>query len=446
MIRNRLLILSVALVMFAFAAACRDAAPLVGEDAGATPAAGTATASAGDAPTPDGSSTPEPLPAGIQQIFDRISELRGLPQPPQLRAELIARSDLPALLDSLLTSDDRQWFAQTTTLYRLLGTLANDQDYLTVYQGFGAGSVLGLYSPPDDQLWVVHDDGEELDFEHLPREEEATLAHELVHALQDYNFKLDEVYERLSSDLDRNLAWTAVVEGDANTFEGQYTKKYLFLPAGGGRYLLASLPLQTTPPAIQRELYFPYTTGADFVKAVVASDGSAPINEMLKDGPAATSIVMHPSLRTSGWAPQAVSLPDLSGALGAGWSMESSGTFGEFQVKNFLQDAIGASTAAKAADGWAGDHYAVYRNGDATAATFRIRFASEPEAGEFADALQKVSISRKATVTTNAGLTLSRAADGDVTATSTVSGADVLFAIGSDEGTAKMAMEALLHG
>ncbi|KAA0237720.1 hypothetical protein EDM76_06070, partial [bacterium] len=157
--------LALALVLVPALAACSGktlADPSPGPDATST-----ATTGATATPTPAGTPGSE-LPPSLRQVLADAATARNLPPPSTLKAELVARSRLPALLESLLTDEDRRWFAQTTTLYRLLGHLRKDQDYLTVWQSFGSDSIIGLYSPIHDQLWVVHDDGATIDFDNLP--------------------------------------------------------------------------------------------------------------------------------------------------------------------------------------------------------------------------------------------------------------------------------------
>lgn len=391
--------------------------------------------------------TPAPLAPGLQKALDNTATVRGLSAPASLRVELVARSKLPALLESLLTDTDRRWFANTTTLYRLLGHLRADQDYLTIYQGFGSDAVLGLYSPVDDALWVVHEDDKVVDFDNLPKDLAETLAHEFIHALQDFHFKLDASYEQTIDDLDRQLALSSVVEGDAVTHEAIYSQRFLALPGAGRAFLLGGSTLAAEVPAsISRELFFPYTTGADWVRTIVRNEGAKAIDAMLANPPIATALILHPDLRTSGWQPRAVVLPDLAPALGAGWKRESGGTFGEFQVRNYLQLRIRASEAASAAAGWDGDHYDVYVNGGRSVAAFRLAFKDAAEAKAFVEAQDKLLLAARGEPTSDGRVVIAKTGDGNVTARAVSSGSEVVFVIASSEEFARKAIAALMGG
>jgi hypothetical protein len=435
------LLLGLVLATPVILAACSDRDS--GDSPGDTPSDRSTPTSAPTLPP----STPGPLSPGLQKLMDEVASVRGLPGPSQLEVNLIARSELAALLDSLLTDEDREWFRNTTTLYRLLGHFRDDQDYETIYKNFGTGSVLGLYSPLHDALWVVHDDGETLDLENLPSSHKETLVHELVHAIQDYNFKLDELYLATVDDLDRGLAYTSAVEGDAVSTEQEHTRKF-GLRFGPGRVWLATgglAAMQEVPPSIVRELLFPYTTGVDWIREV-RRDGTAAVDAVIRDPPRGTVYVLHPDLLAEGFEPAAVELPDLGDALGDGWERESGGQFGEFQVRNYLQLQVRGGVSATAAAGWQGDRYDVYVDGDESVAAFRLKFATEDDAREFADAQQELLEASAGDPESKDGAQYWEASDGDVTATASRNGTEVVFVIGSTREAAQKAMNTLLHG
>ena len=379
-------------------------------------------------------------------MLQDVAAVRKLSPPPDLKAELVSRSDLPELLERLLTEDDRRWFDNTTTLYRLLGHLRRDQDYHTIWTSFGSGSVLGLYSPIDQQLWVVHDGGASIDFDHLPRQEKETLAHELVHAVQDYHFHLDKVYEAVVADLDRNLAWTAVVEGDAVTHEAIYGQRFAAIASPSGRaFLVANFgQAPDVPASIERELYFPYTTGAAWIRAIVQKTGTARVDAMLADPPAGTAFVLHPALLESDWQPTRMTLPDVSTALGDGWRRQSGGSWGEFGIQNYLQLRLRGLDATNAANGWSGDHYDVYVSATESVAMFRVQFRDAAEAREFADAQQSFLRAASAAMSTEGSIALGQTPDGNVTATVAPNADEVIFTIGSSAAVALRAMRALV--
>jgi len=396
----------VGLLLLVAAAACSPRA--------AAPVATTPTSTA----APSAAATPAPAAeAGYRAILADVARLRGLPVPANLEIRFVSRADLPALLDQLLTEEDRRWFAQTTTLYRLLGHFRPDQNYLDIYRSFGASAVLGLYAPDHDTLWVVREGDEMPDPAELTPDELETLAHEFVHALQDGRFDLGATYRRIVDDLDRNLAWTAVVEGDAVYTSGLYRRQRgVWVPLGRAFALAAAEPLAgqlgEVPPSILRELYFPYTTGADWARYVVEQLGWRRLDAFLEEPPLGTSIILHEELAVGTWAPESVPEPDPRPALRGRWEQESAGHFGEFSLRNFLQLRLSAAEAGAAAAGGTGDAYAVYTNGSAHLAVFELRFEQLGDAEACADAVSLLLERSGARSSLAGGISVSALPDG----------------------------------
>jgi len=382
-----------------------------------------------------------PLTPELQQMLDEIAGLRGLDPPPTLQAGTVSRRDVPALLDRQLTAADRRWFATTTTLYRLLGHLGPDEDYLSVYRSFVQGAIIGLYSPAEDRLWVVQP-GPQIDLDAMSPAERSALAHELVHAIQDYHFPLDELSERTAANLDWNMAATAVIEGDAVTHQGLWDGHQVGLPGGTRLFLSGALSATSPPPSIERELRFPYTTGAEWVNIVRSQEGTAAIDRYLAGEPLSTAQILHPELRDAGWSPEAVALPDLSAALGAGWKRESGGTLGEFHLRNYLELRLTALPAVAAAAGWRGDHYDVYVGGGGSVAVFRGRFADGSEADEFASAQRELLTAAGGTPAESAAMSPTEGRP-DHHQLASPDRAEVLFVVGSSREVAERAAAAL---
>ena len=373
--------------------------------------------------------SPAPMPAVVTEMLANVSAGRALSAPGYLATEVISREELPALLESTMTDDDRRWFAETTTLYRLLGYLGPDEDYETLYMQFAAEAVIGFYVSTTDRLYVVTEDGR--GFDNLSDNERETLAHELMHALQDYHFDLEAAFKALADNRDQNLAYTAVVEGDATVHEVLADGRRGML-LGPGYAALADVSLaQEIPAAIERELRFPYTTGADWVASLKATGGTAAIDELLREPPLTTAVVLHPE-RGPRWQPDAVTLPDISPALGSDWSRESGGTFGEFHWMNLLQTRLRGLEASESAAEWTGDSYAVYVGNAGSAVAFSVR-SGDGLVNSVSDWL-----SANGDASTNAGVLQAAFQDGRAARLSEVPGGFVLVIGSSDEVAAKV--------
>ena len=415
--------------------------------------------------TPAAAATPEeppPLPDAIREILEDVAEVRGLEAPPALHALTVARSGVENVYTGLVGEEDRRRIDDTTKLYRLLGYLDEDEHLWDITLSF-LDAVLGFYSSDHKILWVVTDK-EGVGLDELDRGQRETLAHEIIHALQDYHFDLNATYDIVGDNLDRELAFTAVVEGDAVVHTDRYSDRFLSVPGGGGLYFLASAnQLGGIPAPIIRELYFPYTTGARWAGGVLADEGAEGLDAFLAEPPPATTLILHPELMDTGWEPEWIYdsfLPErqIRGSLGLGWHTRLSGSIGEFHLLNYLvgNALFGANwlydpgnrTAIDAAAGWAGDRYYLFEHsgedGQAVMVA-RVRFAGEEDAREFARTHRSVA-TRRAEVVEEDALTLATRPDGNVVALIEPVGRDVIFAIGTSAEVVRAALEPLLKG
>ena len=407
---------------------------------------------ASPSPSPSSSDAP-PLPNAVREVLDEVAALRGLEPPPSLRAETVSRADMPALIEEAFTEVELARFDEITTLYRLLGHLRPDQDYWSVLKG-AFGGVVGLYDPEGKRLWVVTR-GAGLD--DLSDWQRQTLAHELLHALQDHYADLGAMLDDVFDDLDGELAARAVVEGDAEYHARLWAEDdgdRGWRP-GGARLLLRGLAQAgDVPEAVIREITFPYEWGSVWAEAVIERGGLEAINAALRDPPPTTAHIIHPDAIAPDWTPETVALPPLADALGEGWRLESEGPLGEFQLLNYLlPDRSGpprrnderSVVAADAAAGWRGDRHAVYVNGGESVMVARVRFADAEEAREFDGTHRAIELADADTVTEGA-LTLATRADGMTVALAGPLGRDALFAIGTNAAIARAALDALLGG
>jgi len=437
-------------------ASTEAATPSPTDTPSATAAAATATRE------PEGNAGQEdipPLPASVRKILDEVAEVRELEAPATMRALTVARANLYDTYLELVSEEDRQRMDETTVLYRLLGYLDEDEDLWEIQISF-LDLVLGFYSSDHKTLWVVTDE-EGVGLEELTPSQRDTLVHEIIHALQDYHFDLNATFKRVQHSLDAELAFTSVVEGDAVIHTDLHSRRGLSLPAAGGVHFLGvSHQLPRIPPAILRELYLPYTTGATWARGVLQSEGTEGLNALLTDPPAASTLILHPELMSTGWEPERVGDLDLPvrnvrAALGPRWFWVSSGTLGEFHLANYLIGnapfqggwlfAPANRQALDAAGGWAGDRYSLFEKGDERVLLARVRFVDDGEAAQFARTHESVA-TRRADVVEDGGLTLVTRPDGNVVGLVEPVGRDVIFAIGTNVEVVRAALAALVGG
>ena len=277
---------------------------------------------AGNDTAPSPASDAPPLPDSIRELVEEVAELRGLEAPESLVALTVARADLPDTYLTLVTEEDRAESDTLTEIYRLLGYLDDDEHLWDIQTSFFE-LVLGFYSTDHKTLWVVTE-GAGVGLEELTPSQRKTLVHEIIHALQDYHFDLNATFDSLVGNLDAELAFTSVVEGDAVTHTNRHAIRSLALPGAGGVFFLAAgNQLSRIPAPVLRAIYFPYRTGASWAAFVLVNEGAEALNALFVEPPPATTLILHKELLAAGWEPEELgesSLParQIQESLGSG--------------------------------------------------------------------------------------------------------------------------------
>ena len=151
---------------------------------------------------------------------------------------------------------------------------------------FYSSGVGGYYSPSQDAIVIISDNPE------TPTISNATLVHELQHALQDQYFDLTQS-KYVGATQDGDLAVDGVVEGDANYVEQVYdnyctngTWDCVATPAsesGGGEFNFG----------IYVTVFNPYADGPNYVAELKEAGGWAAVDDALRNPPTTTETVIH---------------------------------------------------------------------------------------------------------------------------------------------------------
>jgi len=401
-------------------------------------------------------------------MLDEVAAARGLEAPPELKVRTIAQADMAEAYMGLFDEDQREALDQRGALYQLLGYVEPGESLWDVTVST-AELVAGFYSYGNKTLWIPNDQ-EDFDLGALSAEEREILAHEMLHAIQDYHFDLRES-GRHATTQDARLAWTSVVEGDAVLHTSRWNESSTLVPGGApaGRdlLLLANLhQFDDIPPQILRVFTFPYVTGPVAVQAVVERHGLEALNALFGDPPDATAAIIHTYLLDSDWVPDAevdLLLPAdaIAGSLGEGWTESESGVLGEFHLMNYLAGdrraypwpaygyegrEFGATETLvqRAGDGWQGDSYRIFENGEERVLVVAVRFDTTIDSRQFEEA-HNVAIPG-GEVAVEDPYTFVTREDGFVVARLEPVGHTVFFAIGTSAEIARAALEPLVGG
>jgi hypothetical protein len=367
-------------------------------------AAAVASACGSGAASPSKSRTPAsppPSPTAGSNAQDQQAVYAAIEQQVEAIRQLQPKSTVtPVLLNSQGVRDwltkanaaqtDHQALANESRLLIHLGLLPAGSSLEQMELDLESGQVIGFYDPTSKGLYVLSQSGG------VGPTEKFTFSHEYTHALQDQNFGLDQLARDTPDQGDRDLARTALPEGDATLEMTMWAQAYLsmgdLLAIAGASIAAPGADQLAKAPAILRDtLEFPYDVGLTFVQGIYSQGGWAAVDKVYANPPASTSQILHPELYTNGVQPVAVTVPAVPASLGSGWKQTMADTLGEFQLRIWLEgeaptsDQTTAATTATA--NWGGDRVALYEgpNG-AWAVVLHTEWRSEAGATAFTDA------------------------------------------------------------
>lgn len=271
--------------------------------------------------------------------------------------------------------------------------VGEDESVAAKFDALYGGAVAGYYSPGSDQIVIVSDS-------ETPRLDRTTLAHELVHALQDQHFE----YRRTDT-RDGRLAAQGLTEGDARYVDTLYDERcreeWDCVPkpeSGGGSG-------GQIDPALFVAIYQPYADGSGFVHALRQRGGWAAVNDAYENYPVSTEQTIHPDAYPDEGVRE-VTVPDRSNrrwnridARGRGERLGELGVYTTLWAGQAIDreryyqsdgDYSSRTYAVGASEGWAGDRLVPYRNGDETGYVWRLAWDSRRDARQFVDAYERL--------------------------------------------------------
>jgi hypothetical protein len=325
--------------------------------------------------------------AGIEA---QVEELRALTPRSAVNPILLDEQGVRDWMTKAQTSVDHKAMAAQSRLFAHLGLLPPGASLEQLTLDLDSGQAIGFYDVDTKQLYLLSQSGA------VGPEEQLTFSHEFTHALQDQNFGLDRLAIESADQSDRDLARTALPEGDATLTMTQWASKYMSVLDLLSVSISAGLGPQADQlvdaPAILREdLMFPYEEGLNFVEGVYSQGGWDAVNRLYSKPPDSTSQILHPELYAKGVAPVILTTPAVPSSLGDGWTLAMQDTMGELQLRVWLEgehpSAAQKAAADSAASEWAGDRIGLYEgpNG-AWAVVLRTAWRSAAGAAGFYDA------------------------------------------------------------
>jgi hypothetical protein len=315
----------------------------------------------------------------IARMLRRVEAARGLQSTKGVPGVLLDRAALIARVKDHVTRElPAEAIHDEGLELELFGFIPTQFDYEGAEYQLLQDQLAGYYEPADGTMYMAND---------LPDDEAvATLAHELVHALQDQHWNLGDRSKYRPGDGDRSEAVSALAEGDATSamFDvmieraapGQH-KTALDMPDDlFGEQIRAGMndgPGAKAPHIMKTSLVAPYIYGTLFVHALRRQAGWFSVNQAWDDPPTTSEQFLHVDKWRAKEPPLAVAAPVL-GSLGAGWRSEDEDSEGELGARLAYEEWMDPKAAADLSAGWGGDRGVLLRNGDQAAYAWRLRY------------------------------------------------------------------------
>lgn len=326
----------------------------------------------------------------VERMLVKVSRMRSLPARGPVAGRIIDRATmLRQVKDQVRTQVPAAAIRGESEFLKSFGFIPSDFDYEAGVYGLIENQLAGYYDPDRKTMFLIAD---------LSRlEAEVTLAHELVHALQDQHYDLGPRLKYRKNANDAQAALHCLAEGDATSLMLDYTLESsgvqaFSIPDGRLRLEIAasmamSPDLASFPRVLRESLVAPYVDGVLFVHALRRRGGWDLVDRVWKDPPATTEQVLH--LDKLDAREPGESVPDPRPPRG-NWSTLHTEVYGEQGVRIAFEEWLPRRVAVAAARGWAGDHAAVLRSLDhdsgVTVAAWHVRFDSGvPSAGSEAE-------------------------------------------------------------
>jgi hypothetical protein len=334
------------------------------------------------APTPQSEARETNEDAAAEQTVAHalafVAALRELPAMGPVKGRVISRDEMVARVEHSLDTEIPPAVVEASgEILFALGTVPAAFDYRRGLLDVMRSELLGFYEPHEKAMFLGADlRGDELD---------ATLWHELVHALQDQHYGLEKLLDFSNDAGDWQGAVHALAEGDATSamLDAMFAPKGMRAPDLPDSVMdlqgaLSTGVVQQVPAIIKRSVIAPYVDGLSFVNAVRRRSGWAGVDAVWRRLPTSTEQILH--LDKYDAQEGSEPLPPLAPSATGPTRQTYSDVYGEETLRILFEEWMPARAAREAASGWAGDRVTSFSDGQLTSVAWRIRYDNEAAA------------------------------------------------------------------
>jgi hypothetical protein len=350
--------------------------------------------------------------AGAQKLVERV---RGVPFPGTVASAILHEKDLARVLAKKLVEDLPAPFPRYAASLAAAGFFDPEPDLEQKLTALYARQVAGFYDPAEKKFFIVPERTAETAVAGVPALglsaetllEDALLAHELTHALQDRRLDLVPRLKALQDSSDGLLALEAFLEGEATVVMMDAlltrlpeTAKELF-----GEDTLATMMsglaqgasvegAEGVPPFFVKEMLFPYVGGTAWIRTRKMAGGWPAVDAAYTRPPRTTSEILHPERASAARVLLDADDRPSSASVPSGMRLLYEDTFGEWMLGTLLERA-GAPNAAALAAEWQDDRIVFFEPKESLGAgtlpvgfVWRLRATSPAAAKRIATALE----------------------------------------------------------
>lgn len=371
----------------------------------APPAPPAASAKA-DGPPPQAPPGKDDAERIVELALEHVAEMRKLPPKTHVKGVVISREALHERIKNDLLKDlEPELIEGTTELLFSLNLTRADFDFFKNLLLLYGTQLAGFYDPKQKEMVLLDDLGVDA--------QEATLWHELVHALQDQYYDLEALTKWSATRGDQVSAALSFAEGDAMSA----MMDMMLLPRGQRALdvpealvaqtmgTIETMPeVRDVPSILKRSIVAPYTDGIAFTHALRREGDWTRVDQAWRIPPETTEQLLHIEKYRAREAAEKLAPPPAP--PGGPATVRYHDVLGEQTIRLVLEEWVPLETAKNAASGWAGDHVAVFADGDRRATAIALRYDDEASAvraleaiarGAMSDPIENVTRVRSAT-------------------------------------------------
>jgi hypothetical protein len=317
--------------------------------------------------------------AVVQDIQDFVAAERGLPF---LRDVTVELADDQEFTDRLLEDFDEglEDLEVSGHVLQAIGLIPPDLDVGEAMRSLLSAGVVGFYDTETDELVVRGTDADAY--------VRMVMAHELTHALDDQHFELFRPEIDDAPD-EAAFGFTVLVEGSASAVEQAYRASFTAEEEAEASAteleLQLGMDISAIPFVLLESLSAPYLLGPTFVDALLDDGGQPTLDAAFETPPRTSESVLQPDVFLDGEGAVAVPSP---AADGEEIDRHVLGAFGLAQLLGEGSLVISGLEPSEAVDGWGGDQYAAWLEGDRACLRANLVGDTRADTDEIASALE----------------------------------------------------------